>query len=168
MSLIFNPRCYFISSYKFSFSTYMFIHRYWNNIFYTYIGIVKFIYLISLFFHRISPEGVDIVLDCLCGEECNKGYALLKPMGKYILYGSSNVVTGETKSFFSAARSVRQQNNLTFFNFSLILILFKWLYFFFYFCIQEIIFSYNNYVITRFYIILKIVNLIKLNMENTN
>lgn len=56
---------------------------------------------------RISPEGVDIVLDCLCGEECNKGYALLKPMGKYILYGSSNVVTGETKSFFSAARSVR-------------------------------------------------------------
>ncbi|XP_034191052.1 synaptic vesicle membrane protein VAT-1 homolog-like isoform X2 [Osmia lignaria lignaria] len=54
---------------------------------------------------KISPEGVDIVLDCLCGEECNKGYALLKPMGKYILYGSSNVVTGETKSFFSAARS---------------------------------------------------------------
>ncbi|KAH0949221.1 hypothetical protein HN011_007531 [Eciton burchellii] len=54
---------------------------------------------------KICPEGVDIVLDCLCGEECNKGYALLKPMGKYILYGSSNVVTGETKSFFSAARS---------------------------------------------------------------
>lgn len=26
-------------------------------------------------------------------------------MGKYILYGSSNVVTGETKSFFSVARS---------------------------------------------------------------
>lgn len=48
-----------------------------------------------------------MVLDCLCGEECNKGYALLKPMGKYILYGSSNVVTGEMKSFFSAARSVR-------------------------------------------------------------
>jgi len=52
-----------------------------------------------------KPEGVDIVLDCLCGEECNRGYALLKPMGKYILYGSSNIVTGETKSFFSAARS---------------------------------------------------------------
>lgn len=54
---------------------------------------------------KVKPEGVDIVLDCLCGEECNRGYALLKPMGKYILYGSSNVVTGETKSFFSAARS---------------------------------------------------------------
>uniref|UniRef100_A0A1L8E163 Putative zinc-binding oxidoreductase n=1 Tax=Nyssomyia neivai TaxID=330878 RepID=A0A1L8E163_9DIPT len=54
---------------------------------------------------KISPEGVDIVLDCLCGEECNRSYTLLKPMGKYILYGSSNVVTGETKSFFSVARS---------------------------------------------------------------
>ncbi|CAH1163559.1 unnamed protein product [Phaedon cochleariae] len=54
---------------------------------------------------KLSPEGVDVVLDCLCGEECNKGYNLLKPMGKYVLYGSSNVVTGETKSFFSAARS---------------------------------------------------------------
>ncbi|GLV43510.1 hypothetical protein CBL_04052 [Carabus blaptoides fortunei] len=54
---------------------------------------------------KISPDGVDIVLDCLCGEECNRGYSLLKPMGRYILYGSSNIVTGETKSFFSAARS---------------------------------------------------------------
>lgn len=55
---------------------------------------------------KVSPEGVDLVLDCLCGEECNKGYNLLRPMGRYVLYGSSNVVTGETKSFFSAARSV--------------------------------------------------------------
>ncbi|KDR16462.1 Synaptic vesicle membrane protein VAT-1-like protein-like, partial [Zootermopsis nevadensis] len=54
---------------------------------------------------KLSPEGVDIVLDCLCGDECNRGYSLLKPMGRYILYGSSNVVTGETKSFFSVARS---------------------------------------------------------------
>jgi len=45
------------------------------------------------------------VLDCLCGEDCNRGYGLLKPMGKYVLFGSSNVVTGETKSFFSVARS---------------------------------------------------------------
>lgn len=57
--------------------------------------------------NRISPEGVDIILDCLCGDDCNRGYGLLKPMGKYILFGSSNVVTGETKSFFSVARSVR-------------------------------------------------------------
>lgn len=56
-------------------------------------------------FPRVHTEGVDIILDSLCGEECNRSYNLLKPMGKYILYGSSNVVTGETKSFFSVARS---------------------------------------------------------------
>lgn len=47
-----------------------------------------FKYLSCLFSaYRIAPEGVDVVLDCLCGEECNRGYSLLKPMGKYILYG---------------------------------------------------------------------------------
>ncbi|XP_062327624.1 synaptic vesicle membrane protein VAT-1 homolog-like isoform X2 [Osmerus eperlanus] len=54
---------------------------------------------------KISPEGVDIVLDCLCGENTGKGLGLLKPLGTYILYGSSNMVTGETKSFFSFAKS---------------------------------------------------------------
>ncbi|XP_039766421.1 synaptic vesicle membrane protein VAT-1 homolog-like isoform X2 [Ornithorhynchus anatinus] len=54
---------------------------------------------------RISVEGVDIVLDCLCGENTGKGLSLLKPLGTYILYGSSNMVTGETKSFFSFAKS---------------------------------------------------------------
>ncbi|WAR11783.1 VAT1L-like protein [Mya arenaria] len=54
---------------------------------------------------KLSPEGVDIVLDCMCGEDTNKGISLLKPMGKYVLYGSSNIVTGETKSFFSFAKS---------------------------------------------------------------
>uniref|UniRef100_A0A0B6ZIY0 Enoyl reductase (ER) domain-containing protein n=1 Tax=Arion vulgaris TaxID=1028688 RepID=A0A0B6ZIY0_9EUPU len=52
-----------------------------------------------------SSDGVDIVLDCLCGDDTNKGIAILKPMGKYILYGSSNIITGETKSFFSFAKS---------------------------------------------------------------
>lgn len=54
---------------------------------------------------KVSPEGVDIVLDCLCGEECNRGYSLLKTMGRYVLYGSSNIVTGDTRSFFSAVRA---------------------------------------------------------------
>ncbi|XP_007182663.1 synaptic vesicle membrane protein VAT-1 homolog-like isoform X1 [Balaenoptera acutorostrata] len=54
---------------------------------------------------RISAEGVDIVLDCLCGDNTGKGLGLLKPLGTYILYGSSNMVTGETKSFFSFAKS---------------------------------------------------------------
>ncbi|KAM3625440.1 uncharacterized protein V6R79_012071 [Siganus canaliculatus] len=54
---------------------------------------------------KISPEGVDIVLDCLSGENTGKGLTLLKPLGTYILYGASNMVTGETKSFFSFAKS---------------------------------------------------------------
>ncbi|XP_023223330.1 synaptic vesicle membrane protein VAT-1 homolog-like isoform X3 [Centruroides sculpturatus] len=54
---------------------------------------------------KLSPEGVDLVLDCLCGEDVNKGYSLLKPLGRYILYGSSSIVTGETKSFFSITKS---------------------------------------------------------------
>ncbi|XP_023851202.1 synaptic vesicle membrane protein VAT-1 homolog-like isoform X2 [Salvelinus sp. IW2-2015] len=54
---------------------------------------------------KISPEGVDIVLDCLSGENTGKGLGLLRPLGTYILYGSSNMVTGETKSFFSLAKS---------------------------------------------------------------
>lgn len=54
---------------------------------------------------KIAPSGVDVVLDCLGGDDANKGYGLLKPMGRYILYGSANIVTGETKSFFSAAKS---------------------------------------------------------------
>ncbi|KAG8143981.1 hypothetical protein E2320_001111 [Naja naja] len=54
---------------------------------------------------KISADGVDIVLDCLCGENTGKGLSLLKPLGTYILYGSSNMVTGETKSFFSFAKS---------------------------------------------------------------
>lgn len=54
---------------------------------------------------KVSPDGVNVVLDSLCGEDTNKGIAVLKPLGKYILYGSSNVVTGETKSFFSFAKS---------------------------------------------------------------
>lgn len=41
----------------------------------------------SLLLFRISADGVDIVLDCLCGENTGKGLSLLKPLGTYILYG---------------------------------------------------------------------------------
>ncbi|CAL8353373.1 unnamed protein product [Merluccius merluccius] len=54
---------------------------------------------------KISPEGIDIVLDCLSGENTGKGLGLLKPLGAYVLYGASNMVTGETKSFFTIAKS---------------------------------------------------------------
>ncbi|CAD6206579.1 GSCOCG00010056001-RA-CDS [Cotesia congregata] len=62
---------------------------------------------------KVLPEGVDIVLDCMYGEEYNKCYSLLKPMGRYILYGSNNLFTGETKSFFSVARSWWQVDKIS-------------------------------------------------------
>lgn len=43
--------------------------------------------MISFLLFRISTDGVDIVLDCLCGENTGKGLSLLKPLGTYILYG---------------------------------------------------------------------------------
>jgi len=52
---------------------------------------------------KVSAEGVDIVLDCLCAEECNKGYALLKPMGRYVVYGTNNVPS-DTKGILGAAK----------------------------------------------------------------
>ncbi|KAM9817407.1 synaptic vesicle membrane protein VAT-1 homolog-like [Neosynchiropus ocellatus] len=84
---------------------------------------------------KISPEGVDIVLDCLCGENTGKSLCLLKPLGTYVLYGASNMVTGETKSFFSFAKSWWQvekvnpiklyEENKTIAGFSLLNLLFK-------------------------------------------
>ena len=37
---------------------------------------------------RVCPDGVDVVLDSQGGEECNRGYTLLKPLGRYILFGN--------------------------------------------------------------------------------
>ncbi|XP_046395244.1 synaptic vesicle membrane protein VAT-1 homolog-like [Ischnura elegans] len=62
---------------------------------------------------KVSPEGVDLFLDCMGGEECNRGYALIKPLGKYIIYGSSNMVSGESKSFFGLARSWWQVDKIS-------------------------------------------------------
>uniref|UniRef100_A0A8C6QDH0 Enoyl reductase (ER) domain-containing protein n=1 Tax=Nannospalax galili TaxID=1026970 RepID=A0A8C6QDH0_NANGA len=36
---------------------------------------------------KISPKGVDIVMDPLGGSDTAKGYNLLKPMGKVVTYG---------------------------------------------------------------------------------
>ncbi|CAG7815608.1 unnamed protein product [Allacma fusca] len=54
---------------------------------------------------KLYPAGVNLVLDPQGGEDCTRGLTLLSPGGKYILYGSANIVTGETKSFFSMAKS---------------------------------------------------------------
>ncbi|XP_013397607.1 synaptic vesicle membrane protein VAT-1 homolog-like isoform X2 [Lingula anatina] len=72
-----------------------------NDVTYLYDHVVDYAQEIR----KASPDGVDLVLDSLCGEDANKGIGLLKPMGRYVLYGSSNIVTGETKSIFSVAKA---------------------------------------------------------------
>lgn len=39
---------------------------------------------------KISPPGVDIIMDPLNGEDSVRGYDLLKPMGRIIYFGSSS------------------------------------------------------------------------------
>ena len=43
-------------------------------------------------FFRISPEGVDIVLDPLGGTDTKKGYSLLKPLGILVCFGEMDLV----------------------------------------------------------------------------
>jgi len=54
---------------------------------------------------KTYPTGLDLVLDAQGGEDCARGISLLAPGGKYVLFGSANIVTGETKSFFTLAKS---------------------------------------------------------------
>ena len=42
---------------------------------------------------KLFPDGINLVLDGL-GDGLNKGYSLLKPLGHYVLYGSSNLNSG--------------------------------------------------------------------------
>ncbi|NWJ03330.1 VAT1 protein, partial [Crypturellus undulatus] len=54
---------------------------------------------------KISPKGVDIVMDPLGGSDTSKAFHLLKPMGKLITYGVSNVITGQKKNFMAMAKT---------------------------------------------------------------
>lgn len=62
---------------------------------------------------KISPKGVDIVMDPLGGSDTAKGYNLLKPMGKLITYGMANVVTGPKRSLMTLARTWWNQFSVT-------------------------------------------------------
>jgi len=63
-------------------------------------------------FVRLSPEGVDVVLDCMCGEDTNKGISLLKPMGKHVLYGQFAVLSAAivTTRPFPCFRKIFSEN----------------------------------------------------------
>uniref|UniRef100_A0A8C4PEN6 Vesicle amine transport 1 n=1 Tax=Dromaius novaehollandiae TaxID=8790 RepID=A0A8C4PEN6_DRONO len=54
---------------------------------------------------KISPKGVDIVMDPLGGSDTSKAFHLLKPMGKLITYGVSNVITGQKKNLMAMAKT---------------------------------------------------------------
>ncbi|CAI5789788.1 vesicle membrane VAT-1 homolog [Podarcis lilfordi] len=54
---------------------------------------------------KISPKGVDIVLDPLGGSDTTKGFNLLKPMGKLVTYGVANLVTGQRKNLMAMAKT---------------------------------------------------------------
>ncbi|KAM7533585.1 hypothetical protein Aperf_G00000118602 [Anoplocephala perfoliata] len=58
------------------------------------------------------PLGVTVVLDSRSGEDTNKSISLLQPLGRYIVYGSSNFVTGERKNLFNFAKSWIQMDRI--------------------------------------------------------
>uniref|UniRef100_A0A0X3QBY8 Enoyl reductase (ER) domain-containing protein n=1 Tax=Schistocephalus solidus TaxID=70667 RepID=A0A0X3QBY8_SCHSO len=58
------------------------------------------------------PLGVTVVLDSRSGEDTNKGISLLQPLGRYVIYGSSNFVTGDRKNLFSFAKSWIQMDRI--------------------------------------------------------
>ncbi|CAD5121769.1 DgyrCDS10246 [Dimorphilus gyrociliatus] len=60
----------------------------------------------------ISPKGVDIVLDPLSGDDSNKGFDLLKPLGTIVHFGAANMVTGKTRSLFSVAATWWKTKNV--------------------------------------------------------
>uniref|UniRef100_H3CY10 Vesicle amine transport 1 n=1 Tax=Tetraodon nigroviridis TaxID=99883 RepID=H3CY10_TETNG len=62
---------------------------------------------------KISPNGVDIVLDPLGGLDTQKGFSLLKPLGTLIIFGAANVVTGQKKNLFALAKTWYHQLSLT-------------------------------------------------------
>ncbi|XP_017284955.1 synaptic vesicle membrane protein VAT-1 homolog [Kryptolebias marmoratus] len=54
---------------------------------------------------KISPKGLDIILDPLGGSDTHKAYNLLKPMGKLITYGAANMLAGQRKNLLAMAKN---------------------------------------------------------------
>ncbi|KAI9514226.1 Synaptic vesicle membrane protein VAT-1 [Dissostichus eleginoides] len=62
---------------------------------------------------KISPNGVDIVLDPLGGSDTQKGFSLLKPLGMLIVFGAANCVTGQKKNLLAMAKTWYNQLSLS-------------------------------------------------------
>ncbi|XP_018420003.1 PREDICTED: synaptic vesicle membrane protein VAT-1 homolog [Nanorana parkeri] len=54
---------------------------------------------------KISPKGVDIVMDPLGGSDTCKAYNLRKPMGKLVIYGAAKMLTGQKKNLAALAKT---------------------------------------------------------------
>ncbi|XP_023863076.1 synaptic vesicle membrane protein VAT-1 homolog [Salvelinus sp. IW2-2015] len=54
---------------------------------------------------KISPKGLDVVLDPLGGSDTQKAFSLLKPMGTLIVFGAANCVTGQKKNLLAVAKT---------------------------------------------------------------
>lgn len=57
-------------------------------------------------------EGVDIILDPLAGSAIAKHFRLLKPLGKYVLYGGTNYYTGGSVNAINAVKQWWSTPNL--------------------------------------------------------
>ncbi|NP_001116167.1 uncharacterized protein LOC100036826 [Xenopus laevis] len=62
---------------------------------------------------KVSPKGVDIVMDPLGGTDTCKAFNLLKPMGKLVIYGAANLLTGQKKNLMALAKSWWNQFSVT-------------------------------------------------------
>lgn len=62
---------------------------------------------------KISPTGVDIVLDPLGGLDTQKGFNLLKPLGMLIVFGAANCMTGQKKNLLALAKTWYNQLSLS-------------------------------------------------------
>ena len=61
---------------------------------------------------RISPRGLDIILDPLGGPDFKKCYDLLDQMGHIISFGFANAVTGDQRSYYTLMKNWLQWKNV--------------------------------------------------------
>jgi NADPH:quinone reductase-like Zn-dependent oxidoreductase len=54
----------------------------------------------------MAPEGIDLVLDCMAGDDCERGLALLKFNGKYVMYGTSSLLSWDVKNLFGITKGM--------------------------------------------------------------
>ncbi len=66
----------------------------------------SFLHIYHMLYFRIAPEGVDLVLDCMAGDDCERGLNLLKFNGKYIMYGTSSLLSWDVKNFFGLTKGM--------------------------------------------------------------